>query len=289
MGSWKETCMMSNLPIHYGDEVAAFVLRPTYNVDKEGTVCYADDRYAPLGFPVRGKYDDYGCVEQITNAEMHDTLFRQNQYYIKTGTDAATNTSTFAPYKWSSVQQFLKDVSRRKIYMNVCFKQRELTIVFTHLELCNRLLENVANRIPYNETEKLSVLVGKRVAGAIAEYQSMDEKAMFMTGILCELLHLEDAKHRHLEKAAKAYLDTQDAKYMHGMMNYILWHHVMDLSRKGYCVNSGRGGDETEYLLHAIIAEFIMEKCEEYKRQAIEDDPDTNPNTILEESLYWFN
>ena len=94
MGSWKETCMMSNLPIHCGDEVAAFVLRPTYNVDEEGTVCYADDRYAPVGFPVRGKYDDYGCVEQITNAEMHDTLFRQNQYYIKTGTDAYGDTDT---------------------------------------------------------------------------------------------------------------------------------------------------------------------------------------------------
>lgn len=66
MGCWNETCLFSRLPITCGQKiVCVFIIPAKYG---QHTV-YADDQYVPLSLPFRGRYDDYGRIEDITYDE----------------------------------------------------------------------------------------------------------------------------------------------------------------------------------------------------------------------------
>lgn len=69
MGSWSEADMITQLPINYADKVRVFVL---YNQSCQkaergwfggGGTCYSTDIWVPLGPGLRGKYNDYGGIE----------------------------------------------------------------------------------------------------------------------------------------------------------------------------------------------------------------------------------
>lgn len=61
MGCWNETCMLSGLPIFYGEKCYAVMLieNPKYNHS-----CYATNSYIPVAF-LSGTYDDYGSLESV--------------------------------------------------------------------------------------------------------------------------------------------------------------------------------------------------------------------------------
>lgn len=70
MGYWNETCMLTNLPIHDDEPVVAFLIaaRPSPEFRTE-----PDDVYAPVSPPIRGRYDDYGGLEEV---ESEDAVLR---------------------------------------------------------------------------------------------------------------------------------------------------------------------------------------------------------------------
>lgn len=60
MGCWNETCLITNLPIYYGEECV--FIRTTYKTDyRERQIC------VPVSLPIMGKYNDYGGLVEITN------------------------------------------------------------------------------------------------------------------------------------------------------------------------------------------------------------------------------
>lgn len=71
MGCYHETCMITNAPILYEDEVVSYFL-----IDKGGKLssgCYSFAYWSPLPYTIYGKYDDYGRVE-VTPRASNDTL-----------------------------------------------------------------------------------------------------------------------------------------------------------------------------------------------------------------------
>ena len=64
MGCFNTTGFISKLPIRCGDRVVCFIA--SENPDRNLRELFLPDALiAPWGLPVRGKYDDYGSVEQI--------------------------------------------------------------------------------------------------------------------------------------------------------------------------------------------------------------------------------
>jgi hypothetical protein len=64
MGSWNETCFLSNLAIYGGDPVVGFLVAIHHYGDQNpylGSV-YSTDAGSPFGLPFDGKYDDYGSI-----------------------------------------------------------------------------------------------------------------------------------------------------------------------------------------------------------------------------------
>ena len=65
MGCWNDTCLITNLPIHSGDPVIAFVI--SYDNYEEGLTkfsgsCYSTDIAFPITLPIKAEYNDYGSV-----------------------------------------------------------------------------------------------------------------------------------------------------------------------------------------------------------------------------------
>lgn len=91
MGSWNATCMVSNLPIEYGDDVKVIILKSkrskTYKeMPEESSFCYSDTLYSPLFLQFDAKYNDYGAVQDIVenyNTEIIMDNFRKSSSKIK--------------------------------------------------------------------------------------------------------------------------------------------------------------------------------------------------------------
>lgn len=71
MGSWNETCGISNLPIEPGDECVLLYLRenkrsPTRAISR---ACETWGLWKPVTLPLRGKYADYGRVNLSPDQE----------------------------------------------------------------------------------------------------------------------------------------------------------------------------------------------------------------------------
>lgn len=66
MGCFDESCCMSNIPIHYNDDVVQI-----YVTGIDGETCqgnmYFDTVWTPMSLPIFGKYNDYGDVEPYDN------------------------------------------------------------------------------------------------------------------------------------------------------------------------------------------------------------------------------
>lgn len=282
MGSWHETCFVSHLPIFYRDEAVAFILTPTIEADHEGTSCYHDTKYAPLSFPLRGTYDDYGKLTDIADIDFHETfLSKMKPYFIEKGRE-------YIPYEWTSVSNFMRDIVARRLYVSVPgLGYKHLTISLMHAELYDRIMHNMENRIVYGHDLLVRTVYENRTRKALAEYKEAIEHTHFFRGTFCESMRLDPSKYRHLESIAREFIYSSEYADHPGFVNFMIWHQVMLVSRLGYCTSSGRGGEESEYAIPKIVAQFIFEMCDKYieKRQEWDED-DFDATTALEESIY---
>lgn len=72
MGSFAYTCAVSGLPIEAGDKVRYMLLtKNPYHNGSENT-CYIHDLWFPRTFPLKGEYNDYGSVENISDGPEKD-------------------------------------------------------------------------------------------------------------------------------------------------------------------------------------------------------------------------
>lgn len=78
MGSWDETCGISQLPISPGDKVRLFILRGGGPKRREGGgICYPNDMWSPIAPPIAGEYADYGEIGSIVEGEASEFLLEQ--------------------------------------------------------------------------------------------------------------------------------------------------------------------------------------------------------------------
>lgn len=63
MGSYSVGCLFSSLPIEYSNSVVSYVVMK----EKISPSFMFESKYRPIPFPIVGKYDDYGFLEEIEN------------------------------------------------------------------------------------------------------------------------------------------------------------------------------------------------------------------------------
>lgn len=70
MGSFNDTCLISGLPIKYGQEVVTLLIQPKPGGLSRGWSCYSNDYADVAPLPFYGKYNDYGSVEECHGPAM---------------------------------------------------------------------------------------------------------------------------------------------------------------------------------------------------------------------------
>lgn len=91
MGCWNATCNVSRLPIFCGDEIVVIPLIAV-SATVTANTSYATDNFVPFSFPIVGKYNDYGGIEDAVITEENDKLIRSYEFYKSNGDGTA-------PYK----------------------------------------------------------------------------------------------------------------------------------------------------------------------------------------------
>lgn len=88
MGCWNQTCAVTNLPIYRGEEVVVMLLQEASR-RYSPNYCYTTGLFVPYPFTFRGKYNDYGSVEDW-EGEAIDVLLshiRQNLVELELGSN----------------------------------------------------------------------------------------------------------------------------------------------------------------------------------------------------------
>jgi len=90
MGCFNSACMATGLPIFSGDAVYAVPLIENYmpfsglTHERKFTLpVYGVDQYAPYWFPVKSKYNHYGCIEEETKETWTDRLLVEKVNKLK--------------------------------------------------------------------------------------------------------------------------------------------------------------------------------------------------------------
>ena len=299
MGSWYATCFMSHLPIEPGDRVAAIILAPRHDTPAAGCTCNADDYFVPLGTPIFGEYDDMGALRKITENKYMLNYLKQLKMTIPLVSEESRS-----EYFFVKLEDVVADIARKNLYVN----NKLLDMVLIHEDLYYKLLNEVANRIPYDHTESLRdlhVYAITEALGKMAKNQELFEKAKAEGFSALTEIETEDAVfhklHDHLRYSndrrwnsmdwfGAEYVKTKDESIIHMIADYILWHTVVEYSRKAYGCMSGRGSQSTEMRLQTIIAEFVIVKSL-LKQSEIEPEliDKTDTNGILRDTMYFWN
>ena len=82
MGCWNGTCNLTNMSISCNDEVVGFIVKLN---PVSGNACYINTHGSPEFLPIIGKYNDYGSIEGIKEAEALDGvkyLVRQRDFEV---------------------------------------------------------------------------------------------------------------------------------------------------------------------------------------------------------------
>jgi len=82
MGCWNHTCAVTNLPIHWEEEVEVILLRSSSFGRDDTSYCHPDTYWTPMPLTFSGTYNDYGSVENCHGPALDiimDTLCKNLQ------------------------------------------------------------------------------------------------------------------------------------------------------------------------------------------------------------------
>jgi hypothetical protein len=291
-----------------GDDVAIFILAPKCPEEHPGMTCYPNDRYEPIGFPIFAEYDDDMRVRNVReiNEYMNRYLHEFATVYEKQGSVMVNDEElpNFVEYEWSDTEDFVRDVAHGQLWVNcIDGKKRRLEHVMVHTGLYNMLLQNISSRIPYGKTESYEALMYAKVIKVMEWLKKDDELTIKMKlkhGIdvpslrrFSDKIHVDSFSYwNSMDKMAKYYLETEDGCVLDDIVRYIMWATIMNYSRYGYHCISGGGSQCQEMMLQKIIAEFVIEKCNERELEAKEDrveDEVGDEIDVLSETLYFWD
>ncbi len=135
MGCWNETCALTNLPIHEGDKV---VLVPVYD-------------HQMTGLPIRGEYNDYGMIENITNPNIAEIFKLQVEDGVKRGVCKITDDDH---YKGRTTPEDILLLAERGLINDESIRYegdrpRRMYFIMMHESAFDAVVRNAGQRVPY--------------------------------------------------------------------------------------------------------------------------------------------
>lgn len=108
MGVWNETCGISQMPICAGDKVRMFLLVEGKHWN-DVALYYTTDLWKPFGLPLKGTYDEYGCIENIEEDALSDLLLEHIKEMVVEVPNRMGEVFKRDELDWSTALNFLVD------------------------------------------------------------------------------------------------------------------------------------------------------------------------------------
>lgn len=300
MGSWHETCGLSNLPICPGDKVVGIILReaPYTSV---GEVCYISDNLIPSSFLFRGVYDDYGSLADVCEDKTLELLLNQ-KLYIK-GKDSENN-DIFIEHQYNSVSDFLDDVYREDVYVELKslnfennkyenkIRHTPLMMMFMHAELFDVLIESIGLRKVYNkQTNWKDENTQRVVKGWEKFFKTYKKMSNFCTITFSTYVRLSNNLGFNISDFIAPYIVNEEDfvdLFLDKVVELTTFEVILSLLRSGYLTYTGRGSQNEERYLHKIKAEWVLKHYNDKMNEYQEDNIEPIDDTAMQETLFSF-
>lgn len=166
MGCWNHTCAVTNLPIHYEEEVEVILLKSTNFSADSSSFCYPYSNYTPLPLTFSGTYNDYGAVENCKGAAL-DTIIESlrgelNEELVIDDEDARYKTpitkETF------SVENMFELDHEKRLYIKSpyrAFPDSPKTTRIRHIVVRKDVYDGIVNKVRWErwwDTKKFTTL-----------------------------------------------------------------------------------------------------------------------------------
>lgn len=291
MGCWNETCFVSKLPIHYDEDIVMILCVDTPFADGQVHTCYPCDSYKPFGYPIYGKYDDYGGIKDIKNAEK---VLKYLEIFAFSRVDDDDEYEVTA----GNLNEFLNLVSEQKIKCS--FYSKPITPMLIKRPLYDKLINHVKNRKMYSgETYKteftntvMSELRKIKPRVVKADEDTLGYELYHATDIHAAQLSHRDSGHEItnylLTRILRKLVDGKTgSRELNDLLEIMCLKTAFQLLRIGYFCTSGAGSQSDEMLIHKLVAKFVIDECkrkiDEYRA---EDDTTLSDDELLSETLY---
>lgn len=234
MGCWNGTCALTGLPIVVDDEIVLIPLISTTNIFGNYLTYRPEDKYSPLGLPIKGLYDDYGGIEKIQMHEENERFLRNQEFYkiaedksiSKQMVEDAYERSRFSllsdivihtydsceteKIEIEDMEQFLKEYIYNDGYMVKVdhFNANRLfgNYFMIHREIYEILVKEISNRIPYGQEKTFRELYKERIITVLEKekeiYNIKDEEerdyklfSFRLNGSISKILGLSEPTH----------------------------------------------------------------------------------------------
>lgn len=297
MGSWHGTDGITQLAVKRGNPVRMMLIskKKESELDFGGGVCYTNDLYEQFGLPIRGRYDDYGCIDSIkmdVSASFLESYFQtlHKSGKIKIGEDGfeSEDYERVTPEK-PSLRQFLKTIERGEFKI----EGKKLQFVLVLDKVYDRLMasanlmnrhnfssendssfraekeENVKTYLDLMQEEHETMKTAKTKGGKYEDnifgkvWSAADK--VWMCEYANHLLRLDfqDYMQELLERDHEK--EFKEAQKL--IVDYFVFKEFMNRTRKLLTPQCGGGSQDDSIHLQEEIAKVTLEICKSRKRE----------------------
>lgn len=299
MGCWNGTCALSQLPIKHGEKAVLFILVETKSKLSRGeNFCYVNDLYTPAMIPLFGEYNDYGSLENI-ETENADVVFNCFLNEITKGS-CIVKEERIKSDKWvpDNIEELLNVIQKGRVFTKTNRLSRDeesvVSYLLMHRDIYDAVLFDIGNRKPYNAAYTFREYWENqfaKLAEKLDELKDKQEETKFSFALsLEELPLLGECKHFGLRYNYFMNLfcdnfNNSNPVFQNGVIDLIITHTALDLSRKMWMPQCGEGSQSEERKIHELIAKCVFKKVEEYKNGIIEDSNEEYTPEELEDMI----
>lgn len=270
MGCWNGTCMISNLPILNREEVKLVFLSSYYekfSLGNNSGYCYTTDLLSPAFFPITGKYNDYGIIDDIQKDWAYDLTV---SILKKTYEAIEVEEKEIVDF---SLDEFIRGIERGSLKVcekNDIFKPSKFSFVMIRKDIWDGIVQNTKNNLNYwnddmKGEEDLYIdgitFIDRKIKSLIDSIDRMKEvfgddydNRLIGHGLFFSMEDRFFNKTMHLD-----YMISNMELVKSDYVELTLIKTFLENTRKGWMVQAGKGSQNDDIRPYLLLSDLVKE------------------------------
>lgn len=298
-----------------GDEIVVIPLIAV-SATVTANTSYATDNFVPFSFPIVGKYNDYGGIEDAVITEENDKLIRSYEFYKSNGDGTA-------PYKVEIGDDMEKFISEELCGSDAYFIKTNNTITypnglalvsvfFVHKNLYDTLVHEMGERVPLNMSECQRDLLKKKFEYEVSlcrkniedirniqeknlitkdfaddwKYASFGEFSALAASIFCRGEIVSPCR-GHWKLLAEECVNFSNEGIIDLAVEKALFIRALSALRMGFHCDSGAGSQSCETHIHYVLAQYVLKYIRDHTEEGQKCDTSTHPEEGTKEFFFF--